>query len=72
MKYSFGVGARVVFIDTPNVASIYKDSRDVYDILECVVGHEVAESASCWTELACVGEAPYEHEEFTIEMVEVL
>ena len=71
MKYSFGVGARVVFVDTPNIASIYKDSRDVYDILESDFDHNVAEDASCWTELACVGEAPYEHEKFTIEMVEV-
>ena len=71
MKYSFGVGARVVFIDTPNVASIYKDSSDVYDAIEYTMGHEVAVGASCWTELACVGEALYEHDKFTIEMVEV-
>ena len=71
MKYSFGVGAKVVFIDTPNVASIYKDSNDVYDAIEYATGHEVAVEASCWTELTCVGEAPYEHEKFIIEMVEV-
>ena len=71
MRYSFGVGAKVVFVDTPNVASIYKDSNDVYDAIEYAMGHEVAVGASCWTELACVGEAPYEHEKFTIEMVEV-
>lgn len=71
MRYSFGVGAKVVFDDIPNVASIYKDSRDVYDAIEYAMGHEVAVAASCWTELACVGEAPYEDKNFTIEMVEV-
>ena len=72
MRYSFGVGARVVFADNPNVASIYKDSDDVYDGIEYVMGHEAAVAASCWTELACIGEAPYENKNFTIEMVEVL
>lgn len=71
MKYSFGVGARVVYIDTQNIGSIYKDSRDVYDIIEYQFGHDVAASASSWTELACVGEI-YEHKDFTIKMVEVL
>ena len=71
MRYSFGIGAKVVFADNPNVASIFKDSRDVYNVIEYAMGHEVAVGASCWTELACVGEAPYEHEKFIIEMVEV-
>jgi hypothetical protein len=71
MRYNFGVGAKVVFADIPNVASIYKDSLDVYDAIEYAMGHDVAVEASCWTELACVGEAPYENEKFTIEMVEV-
>jgi hypothetical protein len=69
MKFSFGVMARVVFNDTPNIGSCYKDSRDVYDAIEYQFGHEVAIGASCWTELACVGEI-YEHDEFTIEMIE--
>ena len=70
MKYSFGVGARVVYVDTPNIGSIYKDSIDVYDNIEYQFGHDVAASASSWTELACIGEV-YEHKNFKIEMVEV-
>ena len=69
MKFSFGVMARVVYYDTPNVASCYKDSQDVYDMIEYQFGHDVAASVSSWTELACVGEI-YEHDEFTIEIVE--
>lgn len=69
MRFSFGVIARVVCSDSPNVGSCYKDSRDVYDAIEYQFGHEVAESASCWTEIACVGEI-YEHDKFTVEMVE--
>lgn len=70
MRFSFCVMARVVYNDSPNVGSCYKDSIDVYDAIEYQFGHEVAISASSWTELACVEEI-YEHYEFTIEMVEV-
>lgn len=69
MRFSFGVMARVVFNDSTNIGSCYKDSRDVYDAIEYQFGHEVAVGASCWTELACVGEI-YEHDEFTIEMID--
>lgn len=68
MKFSFGVMARIVCNDVPNIGSCYKDSQDVYDMIEYQFGHNVAASASSWTELACVGEV-YEHDEFTIEMV---
>ena len=68
MKFSFGVMARVVCFDAPNVGNCYRDSQDVYDILEYQFGHDIAENASSWTELACIGEI-YEHDEFTIEMV---
>lgn len=69
MKFSFGVRAKLKYSDTPNVASYLKDTEDVYDIIEDEFGPEVAISASSWTELACVGEI-YEHDKFTIEMVE--
>lgn len=68
MRFSFGVMARVVYNDTPNIRNFFKDSRDVYDIIEYQFGHDVAASASSWTELACVGEI-YEHDEFTMKMV---
>ena len=71
MKFSFGVRAKLKYNDTPNVASYLKDTEDVYDIIEDEFGPEVAISASSWTELACVGEI-YEHDKFTIEMVDVL
>ena len=70
MKFSFGVGAKLKYNDAPNVASYLKDTDDVYDIIEDEFGPCVAISASSWTELACIGEV-YEHEQFTIEMVEV-
>lgn len=69
MRFSFGVMARVVYNGSPNIGSCYKDSRDVYDAIEYQFGHEVAIGASCWTELACVGEI-YEHDEFIIKMIE--
>ena len=69
MKFSFGVNAKLKYSDTPNVASYLKDTEDVDEIIEDEFGPEVAISASSWTELACVGEV-YEHEQFTIEMVE--
>jgi hypothetical protein len=69
MRFSFGVMARVVYNDSPNIGSCYKDSRDVYDAIEYQFGHEVAVGASCWAELACVGEI-YEDDEFIIEMIE--
>lgn len=69
MRFSFGVMARVVYNDSPNVGNCYKDSRDVYDAIEYQFGPEVAIGASCWTELAYVGEI-YEHDEFIIEIVE--
>ena len=68
MRFSFGVMARVVYNNYPNVGNCYKDSRDVYDAIEYQFGHDIAVDASSWTELACVGEI-YEHDEFTIEMV---
>lgn len=71
MKFSFGVGAKLKYSDTPNVASYLKDTEDVYEIIEYEFGPEVAISASSWTELACVGEV-YEHNQFTIEMVDTL
>ena len=69
MRFSFGVMARVVYNDSPKIGNCYKDSRDVYDAIEYQFGHKIAVGASCWTELACVGEI-YEYDEFTIEMVE--
>lgn len=71
MKFSFGVRAKLKYNDTPNVASYLKDTEDVYDIIEDEFGPDVAISASSWTELACVGEI-YEHNQFIIEMVNVL
>jgi hypothetical protein len=71
MKFSFGVSAKLKYSDTPNVASYLKDTEDVYEIIEDEFGPDVAISASSWTELACVGEA-YEHDKFSIEMVEYI
>ena len=69
MRFSFGVNAKLKYNDMPNVASYLKDTDDIYDIIEDGFGPEVAISASSWAELACVGEV-YEHDQFTIEMVE--
>lgn len=72
MKYDYGVGVRLVFSNNPRVASILKDSQDVYDILESNgIEHYDAEDAACWTEMAYVDEY-YERDDFIIEMVEVL
>ena len=69
MKFSFGVMAKLKYNDTPNVVSYLKDTEDVYEIIEDEFGHDIAANVSSWTELACVGEI-YEHDQFTIEMVE--
>lgn len=71
MKFSYGVEARLVFTKHPEYAYYYNESYDLYEHLEPIVGHDDAEGAMCWTEMACVG-MDYEHEEFTIEMMEVL
>lgn len=71
MKFSYGVEARLVFTKDLKCAYYYKESYDLYERLEPVVGHDDAEDAMCWAEMAYVG-SDYEHEEFTIEMVEVL
>ena len=71
MKFSYGVEARLVFTKHPEYAYYYNEEYDLYEKLEPVVGHEDAEDASSWAEMACVG-MDYEHEEFTIEMMEVL
>lgn len=70
MKFSYGIGAKLKYSDSLNVASYYKDTDDIYEVIEDNFGPETAISVSSWTELACVGEI-YEHDGFTIEMVEV-
>lgn len=69
MRYDYGVRARLVFTNKPNVAVYYNNSEEIYNILEPCVGHYDAEDAACWSEMAPVGE-DYEHDDFTIEMVE--
>ena len=69
-KFDRGVNARLVFADDPRVSYYCEDDESVYEKLEPIVGHEVAEDASSWAEMACVG-MDYEHDEFTIEIVEV-
>lgn len=69
-EFSYGVSARLVFTKEPNIAYYCEDDESVYEKLEPIVGHEVAENASSWAEMACVDDY-YEHDEFTIEMVEV-
>lgn len=71
MKFSCGIEARLVFTKDPKYAYYYKESYDLYEKLEPIVGHEDAESAMCWAEMAYVG-LDYEHDEFTIEMMDVL
>lgn len=73
MRFSKSVYAKVKFNTEANgyiSAHFIGCSEDLYDELEPMFGHELAVDASCWAELACVGEE-YEHEEFIIEMVEV-
>lgn len=69
-KFDSGVNARLVFTNEPNIAYYCEDDESVYEKLEPIVGHEVAEDASSWAEMTYVGDY-YEHDEFTIEMVEV-
>lgn len=71
MNFSSGVEARLVFTKDPKYAYYYNEGYDLYERLEPVVGHDDAEDAMCWAEMAFIG-MYYEHEEFTIEMVEVL
>ena len=71
MKFSYGVEAKLVFTKYPEYTYYYKESYDLYEKLEPIVGHDDAEDAMCWAEMAYVG-LDYEHEEFTIEIVEVL
>lgn len=71
MKFSYGVEARLVFTKHPECAYYYKESYGLYESLEPVVGHDDAEDAMCWAEMAYVG-LDYEHDEFTIEMIDVL
>jgi hypothetical protein len=70
MRFSYGIEAILVFTKDPKWKYYYNDSYDLYEKLEPAVGHDIAEGATCWAEMACVG-MDYEHEEFTIEMVEV-
>lgn len=68
MEFSRGVYAYLTF--NGEAVHYWLDSGEsVYDYLEPVVGHDEAEEAACWCELHCVGDE-YEHELFTIEMVE--
>ena len=69
-KFDRGVNAKLVFADDPGTSYYCEDDESVYEKLEPIVGHEVAEDASSWAELTYVGDF-YEHDEFTIEMVEV-
>ena len=71
MRFSYGVEARLAFTKDPKYEYYYNDSYDLYEKLEPVVGHNDAENAMCWAEMAFVG-MDYEHEEFTIEMMEVI
>lgn len=71
MNFSSGIEAKLVFTKDPHYAYYYSESYDLYERLEPVVGHDDAEDAMCWAEMAFIG-MDYEHEEFTIEMVEVL
>ena len=71
MKFSYGVEAKLIFTKDPHCAYYYKESYGLYERLEPIVGHDDAEDAMCWAEMAYVG-LDYEHEEFIIEMVEVL
>jgi hypothetical protein len=71
MKFEYGVEVRLVFTQDTKYAYYYNDSYDLYEKLEPMFGHNIAEDAMCWSEMAIVG-MYYEHDEFTIEMVEVL
>ena len=71
MKFSYGVEARLVFTKDPKCAYWYSESYDLYEALEPIVGHDDAEDAMCWAEMAYVG-LDYEHDEFTIEMMDML
>ena len=55
-KFSYGVRARLVFTDDPRCAYYCEDDESVYEKLEPIVGHEVAEDASSWAELTYVGD----------------
>ena len=69
-KFDRGVNAKLAFADDPGISYYCEDDESVYEKLEPIVGHEVAEDASSWAELTYVGDY-YKHDEFTIEMVEV-
>jgi hypothetical protein len=71
MKFNYGVEAKLVFTKDTKYAYYYNENYDLYEKLEPIVGHDAAEDAMCWAEMACIG-MDYEHEKFTIEMVEVL
>lgn len=69
MKFSYGVYAQLTFKDDVSVSYYLYDSESVYDHLADRCGHDIAEDASSWTEMACVGDW-YEDSEFEIEMME--
>ena len=70
MRYSRGLEAKIIFKDDQSCAYYCRSSEGVYDMLEPKIGHDYAEDAACWSEMAAIDDY-YSHDDFTVEMVEV-
>lgn len=69
MNFSKGVYAQVTLKEDINEIYYFYNCGSVYDFLNERFGHNLAENASSWVELACVGEV-YENDDFEIEIME--
>lgn len=64
----YGTAEITIFAPNGNVERHYRrcnDSEGIYDLLEEIVGHETAEDAASWCELASIGDV-YAEEDFEI------
>ena len=69
MKVSKGVYAQVTLKQDISESCYFYNCGSVYDFLEERFGHYLAENASSWVELACVGDI-YEDDDIEIEIME--
>lgn len=64
--------AEITFSEPSGNVTFYRrcnDSEGIYDLLEEIVGHETAEDAASWCELASIGDV-YAEEDFEILITE--
>ena len=68
----YGTAEITIFAPNGNAVRHYRhcnDSDGIYDLLEPLVGHEIAEDASSWCEFSPIGSV-YAEEDFEILITE--